>query len=608
MKAQDFTAPPQDASSDFKLSNGSRVAVIGGGPAGSFFSYFLLDTAARMGLDLKVDVYDPKDFGRAGPVGCNHCGGIISESLVQILAAEGINIPANVVQRGLDSYVLHTETGSVRIDTPVHEKRIGAMHRGAGPLGSQGMAGSSFDGYLRELTIKKGVNLVREPVKSLTQDGDRPCVTTKGGQLQTYDLVVGACGLNQTALALFEGMDFGYQAPQSSKTAICEFLLGRELLTKYFGNSMHTFLLDIPHLEFAALIPKGDYVTMVMLGDKVDRELVARFLQSPEVSRCFPPDWDLSQRVPCQCFPQISVRPATKPYGNRVVLVGDSGVTKLYKDGIGASYTTGKAAAVTAVLHGVSEAAFKAHYWPVCQRLTKDNWIGRVIFIFTGVIRKSRILKRGILRMVEKEQQKPGSRRYMSTVLWDTFTGSAPYREIFLRMMKPAYVANLVRETAAAIIPSNHEIQATNNAMQTSELGKVFHDGETIVQEGTEGDCFYVIQSGKVEVVQGKAGSEVRLAELKEGEFFGEMALFQSMKRSTTVRALGDVRVITVDKRTLMRTIQTNPALAFNLLEKLCSRVREMSARTQELEAQLAMAQYKLGQYRAAEGVAKPAP
>ncbi|MBI5397221.1 MAG: cyclic nucleotide-binding domain-containing protein [Verrucomicrobia bacterium] len=593
MKARDFTLAQHDTTPGLALGNDSRVAVVGGGPAGSFFSYFLLDTAARMEINVRVDVYDPKDFGRAGPVGCNHCGGIISESLVQILAAEGIRIPATVIQRGLDSYILHTEAGSVRIDTPIHEKRIGAIHRGAGPLGSSGMEGSSFDGYLRDLTIQKGVNMVKDQVKGLALDGDRPTVTTKGGQSQTYDLVVGACGLNPAALKLFEGLDFGYEAPQMAKTAICEFLLGRELIRQHFGNSMHTFLLNIPHLEFAALIPKGDYVTMVMLADKVDREFVLRFLQAPEVKQCFPPDWDFSQRTPCQCFPPIYISNAKKPFGNRVVLVGDSGVSKLYKDGIGAAYTTGKAAAVTAILHGVSESAFQEHYWPVCQKLINDNRVGKVIFTFTGVIRRSKILKRGVLNMVAKEQRKPGPCRHMSTVLWDTFTGSAPYREIFLRMLKPAYMANLARETAAAILPSSHKVQLAENAMQTTELGKVYHDGEAIIEEGADGNCFYVIQSGRVEVVQGKAGSEVRLAELKEGEFFGEMALFQSMKRSSTVRALGDVRVITVDKRTLMRTIQTNPALAFSLLEKLCSRVREMSARTQELEAKLAMSQHK---------------
>ena len=76
------------------LDNGSRVAVIGGGPAGSFFTYFLFEMAERIGMELAVDIYEPRDFSNAGPQGCNMCGGILSESLVQLLATEGINLPS----------------------------------------------------------------------------------------------------------------------------------------------------------------------------------------------------------------------------------------------------------------------------------------------------------------------------------------------------------------------------------------------------------------------------------------------------------------------------------------------------------------------------------
>src|SRR5512145_162587 len=64
-----------------KLEDGSRVAVIGGGPAGSFFSYFLLDMAERVDMELLVDIYEPRDFSLPAPHGCNYCAGVISESL-----------------------------------------------------------------------------------------------------------------------------------------------------------------------------------------------------------------------------------------------------------------------------------------------------------------------------------------------------------------------------------------------------------------------------------------------------------------------------------------------------------------------------------------------
>ncbi|MBT8443281.1 MAG: hypothetical protein KJO13_00955, partial [Gammaproteobacteria bacterium] len=65
------------------LNDGSRVAVVGGGPAGSMFGYFLLDMAKHIGVKLDVDIYEPRNFRRVGPGGCNHCGGVVSESLIQ---------------------------------------------------------------------------------------------------------------------------------------------------------------------------------------------------------------------------------------------------------------------------------------------------------------------------------------------------------------------------------------------------------------------------------------------------------------------------------------------------------------------------------------------
>ena len=110
--------------------------MIGGGPAGSFFAFFLLQMAEAIDLDLEVELYEPRRFTHRGPAGCNHCGGIVSELLVQLLSTEGIVLPGEVVQRAIDSYMLHMDVGSVRIETPLQEKRIAAVYRGNGPRDS----------------------------------------------------------------------------------------------------------------------------------------------------------------------------------------------------------------------------------------------------------------------------------------------------------------------------------------------------------------------------------------------------------------------------------------------------------------------------------------
>jgi len=113
--------------------------------------------------------------------------------------------------------------------------------------------------------------------------------------------------------------------------------------------------------------------------------------------------------------------------------------------------------------------------------------------------------------------------------------------------------------------------------MSTGELGRVYPDGEVIIHQGEAGDCMYEIQGGKVEVIQERSGKEICLAVLGKGDFFGEMAIFEHDVRSATVRALGEVRALTIDKRTFLRRITEDPSLAFRIVERMSHRIREMN-------------------------------
>jgi hypothetical protein len=189
-----------------------------------------------------------------------------------------------------------------------------------------------------------------------------------------------------------------------------------------------------------------------LLGESIDKELVQSFLNAPQVRACMPDNWT-SDPCSCQCSPKISVGAANKPFADRLVFVGDCGVTRLYKDGIGAAYRTAKACATTAVFEGISEADFRRHYWPVCRSISTDNSIGKLSFAVTRQIQKWRFARRALLRMTEKEQRIGGRNRNMSQVLWDMFTGSAPYRDIVTLAMHPRFLARLGWELAVAASP-----------------------------------------------------------------------------------------------------------------------------------------------------------
>jgi len=564
------------------LDTGSRVGVIGGGPAGSFFSYFLLTMAARVGCEVEVEIYEPRDFTRPGPAGCNMCGGIISESLVQLLAMEGIVLPPDVVQRGIDSYVLHMDVGTVRIEPPGREKRIAAVHRGMGPRGLAVARWHSFDNYLLGLAEKQGAKVIRERVDGLAWEDCRPRLSTRAGLSREYDLVVGAYGVNSAAASLFGEMGSGYVDPITTKTFIADFLLGERSIETCLGSSMHVFLLDLPRLEFAAIIPKGEYATVCLLGRDIDKELVDSFLDTPEVRTCFPSGWSPPADA-CRCSPSINIFGASRPFGDRFVFVGDCGENRLYKDGIGGAYRTAKAAAKAAVIHGVSGDDFRRHFLPVCKGMSWDNRIGKAVFLVTTLIRRLSFARKGLWRMTVKEQAGIGSRR-MSGVLWDTFTGSASYRDVFLRTLNPIFLGRFLYECVAGVFPTRKAAPGKESKMGMGELGKVYGPGEIIFRQGEVGDCMYVIQSGKVEVIQESEGRELRLAELGEGDFFGEMALIEKEVRSATVRPMGEVRVITVDKRLFLRKIHDDPSLAFRIMQRMSHRIRDLNKELMRLK------------------------
>jgi CRP-like cAMP-binding protein len=120
--------------------------------------------------------------------------------------------------------------------------------------------------------------------------------------------------------------------------------------------------------------------------------------------------------------------------------------------------------------------------------------------------------------------------------------------------------------------------------MNRGLLGKVYGDGEVIIRQGESGDCMYEIQDGEVEVIQEKGGKGIRLAVLSKGDFFGEMAIFDHEVRSATVRTMGEVRALTIDKRTFLRRIAEDPSIAFRIVERMSRRIRELDAEVVRLK------------------------
>jgi CRP-like cAMP-binding protein len=110
---------------------------------------------------------------------------------------------------------------------------------------------------------------------------------------------------------------------------------------------------------------------------------------------------------------------------------------------------------------------------------------------------------------------------------------------------------------------------------EDGSLGKDYKDGDNIFEENSIGREMYIILTGKVKVIKERDGVETTLATLEEGEFFGEMSLFDNNPRSATVKALGNIKLLEINQKNFLKKISRDPSLAFRMLEKMSQRIRK---------------------------------
>lgn len=119
--------------------------------------------------------------------------------------------------------------------------------------------------------------------------------------------------------------------------------------------------------------------------------------------------------------------------------------------------------------------------------------------------------------------------------------------------------------------------------MSGGMLGKVYQSGSILMREGEAGDCMLVLQEGEVEILIQRDGREVLLRKAGKGEILGEMAIFDRAPRSATVRAIGEVRALTVDKKTLLQRMNEDPSIAFRIFESMSRRIRDLNLQVEKL-------------------------
>jgi CRP/FNR family transcriptional regulator, cyclic AMP receptor protein len=147
---------------------------------------------------------------------------------------------------------------------------------------------------------------------------------------------------------------------------------------------------------------------------------------------------------------------------------------------------------------------------------------------------------------------------------------------------------------------TSHPPQMTLDAIRSVPLFASLHDeaardlrdllrtrdveaGTLLFRAGDAGDAMYLIQSGRVVVsVAGDGKKDIVLAELAQGDFFGEMAIIDGGRRSADARVSERARLAMLSREAFLQFIRSNPTVAIDMLSATFSRLRRMDTMLQE--------------------------
>ena len=446
--------------SSLRLRDNSKIAIIGGGPAGSFFANDAIRYAKKLGLNIQITIFDGKDFNRRGPRGCNMSAAVIASSLHAKLIKDGIELPEGIVRQEIKGYYFQTKDYGIKLYKPIPNDKssILAVYRGNGPLYSTHTESHSFDDCLLKHVIKQGANVIYEPVQELRLASDiNTPATIIYGKSASYkemeaDLVVGAFGINSTIVNKIKGLNFGYIPPKTIQTCQMEIPLSDTFIKKSFDDNIHVFALGLKPFRFASMVPKGNYVTVSLVGtrDLTNKDML-NFVNHPVVRMKLPHDWEVPDKF-CMCIPKITLSHAKKPFTDRFVIVGDASITRIFKNGMESAYITSQIAAQAAFEHGISKDDFDIHYYkPAKKLLAMDNLLGTVILMLSDFITRQNWLVRPRLSYV-KSRRGSWIANHLNTLLWNMVTGDAPYKKILIQAINPVFQIILIPVTIKALI------------------------------------------------------------------------------------------------------------------------------------------------------------
>ena len=183
-------------------------------------------------------------------------------------------------------------------------------------------------------------------------------------------------------------------------------------------------------------------------------------------------------------------------------------------------------------------------------------------------------------------------------LLWYHFRRSGidipvPIREVNMHDITPESLRAEQEQQAEEIVSLIERVEIFS-PLSKPELTKLaehlnvksYAAGEVPVRQGDPGDSFYIIKSGRVDVIVEKSPGETAVvATLGPGNFFGEMSLLTGAVRTASIRMAEDAECIVIDKERFGSTLANNPSIAESLSRILTERQAGLDAERGRLDA-----------------------
>ncbi len=452
------------------LCNDDRVAIVGGGPAGSFFAYHLLRESRRINRHVDVVIVEkrrPTDIGTDGLHcrGCNFCAGGISPRLNEILTQHGFVVPDEVIQGYVDYVWIHGQWKNFRLRVP-KDMLMYSVFRGSLP-GRRNDKAAGFDEFLLGEAVREGARILYGEVQSIAYTASRmPTLTVRTPSGERISLDAGfvaiatginaRCGLDyrdDALIASVKQLNPAFAPGKSRKAFIFELDAGEDYLKRNMHREIHFIEYGSKRLalEHTALVPKGRFLTVAMIGKSIDeavlpqdgQQIIQEFLALPQIKRILP--GIKAAPVACACCPRMAVTPARSPFGDRFAIIGDAVGSRLNKDGLFSAHVTASRLAHTVLHDGIDKQALARGYGKTIKWLAADNRYGRMVFRASRVAFTKPVISRITYQSFATEFKVRDERnRPLGAVLWKIASGTADYGEVLREMFSYRLLRSLL--------------------------------------------------------------------------------------------------------------------------------------------------------------------